>query len=333
MAKRFRDSEFYEQETIIGINGELGVETEKQRNERALSKLYFTREAQSGQDAVITARVSGVESNGAYVFAIVYYETFKILIKDTDFMDFPEFDSERFYYPNEKKMHEVFMNSCIGAEIDFCLLPKKKINGKTVDTIDEENRVAFCSRKLAMLKQYRDYWLQKKDGTRKINEGAMIAARVVRVSNVCVFYECNGVEFKVPLQDLSWHRISNAREVVHSGERHILRIKQIQYAADEKTTKPVVLASLKEVKKNPREKWFNLINLGETHCGKITAPHGDKFYVRLDCGAEVMCSVSRNIQRYPMNGDHCTIIIEAKKEDTFFIYGKIVSVDSFQYEL
>ena len=334
MAK-FRDSEFYEKETIIGIGGKLSTKTEKAKKEDAYNRLVYTRESQSGDDAVITGRVVGVEATGSYVAAIVTYEGFKILIEDKEFMDFPEFDPERYPYPDEKKMHEVFMNSCIGAEIDFCVLPKIRTNGKSkvIDTIDLDSCVAWASRKSAMRKRYRQMWCKHRDGSRYITEGRAVEARVVRVSNTCVFFESNGVEFKVPIDELSWSRIENARNYFAPGEKHIVRLQKIQYAEDEETTMPEVTASVKQMKEDPKEKWCRMINVGEIYLGKITAQHGNAFFVRLQNGAEVYCIAAKNLSRYPSNGDECTVAINIKDTEKNRLFGKIIALSQRDFLL
>lgn len=336
MAK-FRDSEFYEQETIIGTYGELSTQTEKAKREEAYNKLVFTREAQSGADCCITGRVIGVEKSKLFVAAICEYRGFKIMIKDTDFMDFPEYNPETHPYESEAKLHEVFMNSCIGAEIDFCLLPKQKIHNEVIDTIDLDTDIAWCSRKAAMLKRYREMWCKHKDGKRFITEGRAVEARIVRVGNSCVFFESNGVEFKVPLEELTWSRIDNARSYYAAGEKKIVRLQKVEYAEDEATTKPKVTASVKAMEEDPKDRWCRLINEGSTYLGKITTQHGNSFFVRLKTGrkdtegAVVLCAAAKNITRYPMRGDECTIIIKMIDVNQKRIFGKIVDVANREF--
>lgn len=331
MAK-FKDSEFYEQETIIGIGGVLSTQTEKSKREDAYNRLMYSREAQSGQDSVLTGRVIGVEVTPYFVAAILTYRGFKIMIEDCEFMDFPEWNPAQYPYESEKKLHEVFMNSCIGAEVDFALLPKRKVQGKTVDTISLEENIAWCSRKNAMVRRYREMWCKHRDGKRFITEGRAVEARIVRVGKSTVFFESNGVEFKMPLEELSWSRMDDARKYFSPGSKQIVRITKIEYAEDEDTTKPKVIASLKAMKEDPKDLWCRTFNEGEIYLATIAQQHGQSFFctVQSDAGeangAVVMCAAAKNITRYPMSGDECTIVIKLIDAKKKLIFGKIIDL-------
>lgn len=331
MAK-FRDSEFYEEKAIVGTAGKLSTKTEKNMREEPYDRLIYTREAQSGEDCVITARVIGVETSKYFVAAILTYQGFKIMIEDTEFMDFPEWNPDKYPYESEKKLHEVFMNSCIGAEVDFALLPKRKVKGETQDTIDLASRVAWCSRKTAMVRRYREYWCKHRNGQRYITEGQKAEARIVRVGKSTVFFECNGVEFKMPLEELSWSRLSDARKHFAPGRKEQVLLLKVDYAEDEATTKPKVIASRKQARENPAERWCNLVKEGEMYLAEISQSHGQSFFTTIKSndktmsGAVVLCAAAKNLDRYPVTGDECTIVIKMIDAHRNRIFGKIVSL-------
>lgn len=331
--KKNSNNEFYNDETYIGIDGELGVLTDAQRRERAYQILNYTRGASKGKDSIITGKVIGVEANGDFVAALCEYEGFKITIVADEFMDFPEYDPKKYPYASEAKLKEVLLRSCIGAEIDFCALPKQKIGGKVVDTIDIENRFALCSRKHAMQKRYEQMWLKQKDGTRRITEGRAIAARVIRVSNTTVWFESNGVEFKISNKELSWSQIANARSKFRPGAREIVRILSIKYSDDEKNIKPEVTASLKQMKDDPKKRFCETMNEQEVYNGEVTSTfvspkNGNTyFFVHCDNGADVMCGLSKtSLSRFPYRGDTVTIRIMRIVVDQARIFGMIIAI-------
>lgn len=332
MAKKKSNNEFYNDETYIGIDGELGVLTDAQKRERAYQILSYTRGASKGKDSIITAKVVGVEKNGDFIAALCDYEGFKITIVADEFMDFPEYDPKKHPYESEAKMREVMMRGCIGAEIDFCALPKQKVGGKVIDTIDREKMFALCSRKHAMQKRYEQMWCKQKDGTRRITEGRAIAARVVRVSNTVVWFESNGVEFKIVNKELSWSQVANARTMYKPGERVIVRILSIKYSDDEKNIKPEVEASIKQMEENPKKRFCEIMNEQEVYSGTITSTYispnngNTYFFVHCDNGADVMCGLSKTLPRFPYRGDQVTIRIMRIVLDQARMFGMIISI-------
>lgn len=331
MTKNFRDSEFYENETIIGIS-DTGIITDKQKKEQAYQKLMNSRKAISGEDCVLTGKVAAIKKVGNHYVALANYEMFKVIIFDDDFMDFPKFDPEHHPYPSEQKLRQVYMSSCIGAKIDFSLLPDVvQEDGKVEPALNLEECTALCSRKVAMDKIYRQMWMKRKDGSRVITEGRAVAARVFHVSNSVAFMECFGVEIKVPITEVSWTRIGSVRDKLAAGMEEILRIKKIDYAEDEAKNRPEVIASIKEMKENPREKLFDRISVNEEHIGTITNPYKENFFVELESGMEALCQLSATLNRFPMKGDRVKVVITEKNEHKKMIYGKIKYVlPSFQ---
>ena len=72
MPKKKKSASDYIDETYIGIDGELGVETNEQKKERTYRLLNYTRGARKGKDSMITVRVSGVEVSQTHVNAICF---------------------------------------------------------------------------------------------------------------------------------------------------------------------------------------------------------------------------------------------------------------------
>ena len=195
------------------------------------------------------------------------------------------------------------------------------------------NIYAFCSRKIAMDRQYRDYWLKKYDGTRIINEGCLVMARVVRVANSCAYMECFGVEFEIPLRELSWTRLSCAQEAFSPGKIVKIRILEIQYSDDEENIRPFVVASVKAARENPQLAAFPKVNINSSYTGSVKNPHNGKFFVTLEGSeAEVLCEQGETLFRTPMSGDECTVRVDGKDEETLKIWGTIVRVDTISLE-
>lgn len=334
--KKKKNNEFYTEETYISIDGELGILTSAQKKERAYQLLNYTRGAARGRDSMITANVIGVESNGSFVAAICEYEGFKIVIADKDFMDFPEFDPKDHPYESEAKMHEIMLRGCIGAEIDFCALPKKKVGGKVLDTIDREKMFALCSRKLAMDKRYANMWCKQRDGSRRITEGRTVEARVVRVSNTSAWMETGGVEFMVAHKELSWSRVGNARELVQPGKRVFVKLLSVEYAEDEKKNRPIVKASLKQVDADPAQMFCEKMEVQEVYAGKVTSTLLSKkngetyFFVRCSNGADVLCGTSKSLNRFPYAGDYVEIRIMRIEKEVGRLFGMIISIRDSQ---
>lgn len=335
MAKKEKKNDlFYTEETYIGIDGELGVDTEEQKLKRAYQILDYTRGARKGKDSMITAFVDGVQEK-PFLAAICYYEGFKIIIPAEEFMDFPVYDPKKHPYEGgENHMRLTLMKNSIGSEIDFCVMPKKSVGKDKIDTINIQDGFAICSRKHAMNKRYREMWMKQSDGSRRIREGVGLAARCVRVSNTVAWFESNGVEFSIPNKELSWNQLNNVSEVINPGQRVIVRINSIKYAEDEEHERPVVTASLKQMQKNPGLVFCDNMRVEDIYAGRITSAFVNKntgktsFFVHCTNGADVMCTITNTLTRYPYVNDKVTIRITEIKPEDAHIYGVIFGITS-----
>lgn len=338
MAKKYRDSIFYDKKTVIGMDDTMI--TKKTLLEEEVNRLIHSADAKKGDDWVIEAEVTGFTRIGegkhsvSAVIASFGSKQIECVIPESDFMDFPEFD-EALGYGSEKKMHAAFLQSTQWAKIYIALKPPKpdpSNPGKMMNNIiiDEETGMvqAVCSRKIAMDRLYKEYWLPKTDGKRIINDGCLVMARVIRVANSCIFVECYGVEFQIPLRELSWHRLSYAQEAFTPGDVVKIMILDIQYSDDEENERPYVVASVKEANENPQVVAFPRVTTNNNYTGVVKNPCNGKFFVTLDqTDAEVLCDQGDYTVRTPQRGDKCVVRIDGKSEDTLRIWGTIVRLE------
>ena len=334
MAKKYTESVFYDKRKVIGMKE--NMMTQKDQLEHEMNELIHTANSKRGEEKVIEAKVTGITSIGDKPVAIATFGSGQIscMITMDEYMDFPAYN-ENMGYTSENKMRKAYMQSTQWAVIDIALLPPRP-NPEDPShmtnniRIDEESGLigAFCSRKIAMDRQYQDYWLPKGDGKRIINPGCYAIARIFRVANTCVFAECFGVEFQIPLHELSWNRLSYAQEAFSAGDEVQILIKDIQYSDDEKNVRPYVVASIKDAQENPQIKAFPLISENSSESGIVKNPHNGKFFVTLDRGkAEVYCDQGANLFRTPMSGDKCVVMIDGKDPETLRIWGTIVRLE------
>lgn len=334
MGKKFKDSIFYDKEPVIGMDETMM--SRKHLLEQEVNDLIHTANAKRGEEKVIQAQVTGITYIGNKPAAVATFGSKQIecIITEDDFMEFPKYDP-KYGYVSEKKMHSSFMQSAQRSVIDIVLLPPKPDPNtkKLTNNIREidGNIYAFCSRKLAMDRQYKDYWLKKYDGKRVINEGCLVMARVVRVANSCAYMECYGVEFEIPLRELSWTRLDCAQDAFSPGKIVKIRILEIQYSDDEENVRPFVVASVKAARENPQIAAFPRVNINSSEAGEVKNPHNGKFFVTLErTEAEVLCEQGEMLFRTPMSGDKCIVRIDGKDEETLKIWGTIVRVEEMK---
>lgn len=282
-----------EEEAILSISGTLRAKTESRTDDQALLEL---RQSQAG--AIMTGTVSSVESikgmGGAV--AVVYHEGYKIVIPAKLFKGFPPYD-ETLGYENEEHMHLAIMRKHLMAEIDYKIYPNP-------NSINPKERVAIASRIAALKEKRKRYWIEKnKYGKTIIHNGSIVEARVINVPYTCAIVEIQGVEFKIPKNELSYMMVKDAGSVVKPGDIILAYIDDIHIDEQGRVT---AFVSHKKTQSNPQER--SLMHLSENSMcvGKVTAMTASSIYVVLEQGAEIRCNPPAMV-RLPAVGDRVRV--------------------------
>ena len=124
MAKKFKDSIFYDKEPVIGMDDTMM--SKKHLLEQEVNDLIHTANATRGEEQVIQAKVTGITYIGNKPAAVATFGSKQIecIIPEDEFMDFPKYDP-KYGYASEKKMHSSFMQSAQRAVIDIALMPPR----------------------------------------------------------------------------------------------------------------------------------------------------------------------------------------------------------------
>ncbi|MCL2392661.1 MAG: S1 RNA-binding domain-containing protein [Oscillospiraceae bacterium] len=252
----------------------------------------------------LTGQLGKVESleNGALI-ALVDYKGQRIAIPLKEMMinlERPAGQSDNEY--NERLAR--VLNRMMGAEIDFVV---RGITGTG------EERAAVASRKAAMLRLRRRYYLTNgSNGRPQVYPDRIVEARITAVSQMAIRVEIFGVETSIRNQDLSWGYIGDARDLYYVGDT--VQVKVFRVTGDT----PESLAIRADVKSltadNTREKLLAL--KPQTNImGRVTDVRQGVIFVNL---IEGIRAVSHRCfdKRKPGRGDDVLFIVTKIDEES-----------------
>lgn len=250
----------------------------------------------SRRGAILTGTLSGVEvSKNFGVVGVILYGSYKVIIPADLFMVFPKFDPTR-PYKDETDMKKKMLQKRIGAEVDFLVQHALK-----------DERIAFASRLHAMQRKRKEgFGINKRTGTRIMRTGRNVEARVIATTVTSAIVEVSGIEFQIPLSELTWAYVNNADSVVAPGDL----IEVILTKVEVENGKYIVEGSHKHTQNDPQVKAIQLYKKGGIYQGIASATTPSGVFVRLENGAQALAGLPRRTDQIPANGDAVKIVIK-----------------------
>jgi len=195
------------------------------------------------------------------------------------------------------------LNRMIGAEIDFVI---RGITGTG------EERAAVASRKAAMLRLRRRYYLTNgTNGKPQVYPRRIVEARIVAVSELALRVEIFGVETPIRNRDISWGYVGDCRDNYFVGDSVQVRMKSVEGDTPENI---IIKADIKSLTENDtREKLAAL--KPQTNCmGKVTDVSGGIVFINLVDGVRAISHKCFD-RRKPGRGDDVLFVCTRIDED------------------
>ena len=266
------DGTVSEEVPILTIKAGDEAQTENERAEIAWHEIRTSHIARR----ILTGMLGGIEQmeNGATT-AIVDYKGYRIVIplKEMGILTLNGMHPDQYkdYVSRQQKL----LNNMLGADIDFI-----------VKGIDLETRSVVASRKDAMLKKRKTFYMEhNEDGSYKIYNGRIVQARVLAVAEKGIRIEVFGVECSIMARDLSWDWIGDAHDRFSVGDRILVRVLTVDRESVENIT---VTADVKSVTEPDRRPNLNLCRVQSKYAGRVTDVHNGVIYVRLTNGVNAI---------------------------------------------
>ena len=266
------DTEADEEVPILTINVGGEAQTENERAEIVWHEIRTSHIARR----TLTGMLGGIEQleNGTTV-AIVDYKGYRIVIplKEMGILTLNGMHPDKYkeYVSRQQKL----LNNMLGADIDFI-----------VKGIDIETRSVVASRKDAMLKKRKTFYMEhNEDGSYKIYNGRIVQARVLAVAEKGIRVEIFGVECSIMARDLSWDWIGDAHDRFSVGDHILVRVLSVERESLENIT---VTADVKSVTEPDRRPNLSLCRVQSKYAGRVTDVHNGVIYVRLTNGVNAI---------------------------------------------
>lgn len=290
---------------IISIDENVLAETSEDMFNKTYSALKNSVSSE-GIDAILTGKVSGVETVNKMPVAVIFYDMFKIIIPAVEFMDVEVREGN-----DPMNLYRILMNKRLGSEVDYI-----------VKVVDKDKKIAIASRKEAM-KIIKDqaYFAKDENGNYVIEEDSILETRVVAVMRAGIIVEAFGVETYIPPKDLSYSRVYDSAELFTQGDRVLVKVKGIERGADNKV---VLVFSVKEAYDNPIGENIAKYNEGDIYTGKVTLIDNKNVFVKLDGNVDVLCKYPTRLN--PLVDSEVAVRITLKNTDMNRLFGIIINV-------
>ena len=195
------------------------------------------------------------------------------------------------------------LNRMMGAEIDFVV---RGITGTG------EARAAVASRKAAMLRMRRRYYLNAgTNGKPMVYPDRVVEARIIAVSQMAIRVEIFGVETSIRNRDLSWGYMGDARDKFYVGDSVQVRVTSVDGTTPEDIRIRADIKSL--TSDDTRDKLMAL--KPQTNCmGKVTDVRQGVIFISLVDGVRAISHKCFD-HRSPGRGDDVLFVVTRIDED------------------
>lgn len=261
---------------------------------------------------MLTGMLSGIEKNEAsQYYAVAEYKGFRIVIPLKEmFFGFPTNLHGDDYKKAVLSYHKL-MNSMLGADIDF-----------VIKGIDTKSRSVVASRSEAMYRKRQTFYMETdENGMFRIFEERIVQARVIAVAEKAIRIEIFGVDCAMPVKDLSWDWIGDARERFFIGDKILVRIKEVKRDSIKDL---YVRADARSVSES-RGANLNLCKIQGKYAGRVTDTHKGVVYIRLSNGVNAIAHSCLD-RRMPGKKDDVSFAVTALDEERGVAVGIITRI-------
>jgi ribosomal protein S1 len=286
---------------VISIDDERTVETDEDKEKNDL--LDLTESLKAGR--ILTGTVQGVEKTSDDAIAVIYHGAYKIIIPTSEAVAPPNDYRDM----SRSDVHEYLLMKRLGAEFDY-----------VIKGIDPKAKIAVASRLEAMKAKRRIFYNNTDTGTgRRVREGTIAEARVVSVIRTGIFVDLFGVETFIPLKELSYQRIMDAKLYYQTGQRVLVKVLGINIV-DKNTVE--VEASVKQTTENPSAQALRKYSVGSKYVGTVSLVDTTGVFVALDGGIDCLCAYPKRGR--PPRGARVTVMILGINQEANRIWGAII---------
>ena len=246
----------------------------------------------------LTGTLGKIEKMGNSVVGVVIFHGVRVIIHISEMMIYlrrPDGESDEYFADRQARI----LNKLLGAEIDFIVHPKSKLNGPIKD------RAVFGSRKAAMLRLRQRYYF----GAKKIVEvGKVAEARIVGVSEMAVRVEVFGVETTIGSRLLSWSFAEDAREKYFVGDVITVRVTSI---SGDKPENLSIKADVRSTKEDDVLEKLKELKSGQATQGMVSDVRGGVIYINLIEGIRAIAHSSfDSLNRKPGRSDVVAFVVK-----------------------
>jgi len=286
---------------VISIDDKRTVETDEDKEKNDL--LDLTESLKAGR--ILTGTVQGVEKTSDDAIAVIYHGAYKVIIPTREAVTPPDDYRDM----SRSDVHEYLLTKRLGAEFDYI-----------IKGIDPKEKIAVASRLDAMKVKRRMYYSDADSGAgRRLREGAIAEARVVSVIRTGIFVDLFGVEIFIPLKELSYQRIMDAKLYYQTGQRVLVKVLKINLI-DKNTVE--VEASVKQTTENPSAQALRKYTVGSKYVGTVSLVDTTGVFVALDGGIDCLCAYPKRGR--PPRGARVTVMILGINKEANRIWGAII---------
>ena len=226
------------------------------------------------------------------------------------FFDFPD-NLNGDFYKKAAVSYQKLLNSMLGAKIDF-----------VVKGIDSKSKTVVASRKEAMYKKRQTFYMETdKNGMYRIYEDRIVQARVIAVAEKAIRVEIFGVDCTMPVKDLSWDWIGDARDRFSIGDEILVRIKEVKRDSIKDLS---VIADARSVTDN-RVANLGLCKVQGKYAGRVTDTHKGVVYIRLNNGVNAIAHSCLD-RRLPGKKDDVSFAVTSLDEERCVALGVITRI-------
>lgn len=239
------------------------MEEEKEDYWGELKNSQITKKILSGVlSSVERIRISDTET---VVVGVVIYHQNRIIIPLSEMNIQVKEDSQA-----DVKRQKI-INNMIGCEIDFVVLQ-----------LDAEKGSVVASRKVAMEKKFKDFYVDIPEGATSpvITVGSVVEARIIAVSENLVRVEIFGAECFIPVRNMRQLWTPNARDVYNVGSQTVVRIEEV-------TTKDGI-AKVRAEAKSLYPKPTAVCKKGDKYLGTVTGISEGTYFICLEEGVNAI---------------------------------------------
>lgn len=216
-----------------------------------------------------------------------------------------------------KGLYQSYINSLVGATIDVVII-----------AIDPVNKLCLANRKMAMnYLEEKNYFDTDKGGYSKMErakrDNKNVECRVISVNQKWVFLDVFGHTVRMPIGEIGWRYVPDARLLIQTGDVVPVKIKEL--VIDRENKKIDMKVSMKDAVTNP-----NLVNcksypVDSTCTGTVVALYNGAYFVQTGDytnGVDILCKYVTSPE-LPEVQDKVLVKIGFVNEEEGRIFGSI----------